>query len=216
MTVMALSTVLSTIAAAAGFGTNARFGVQVFSASGTFTRPSGVLSVTALVIAIGAGGGGAGTCTGAAANSAGSQGGTTSFGALASAAGGSGAVASTTSSTPNTPGTTGFAMGGPQTRLGGILGVGSYTIAGARGGVGFLGIGSGGDSAGAVTVTSNSDLTTSPGGNAGEVAIYFGTVSANETVTIGAGGTPGNSASGVTGTTGQKGQPGGVIVFYWW
>jgi len=196
--------------------TGARFGVQVFGATGTFTLPSGVTSVTAMVIAIGGGGGGASGASNAPAGvgTAGSTGGTTSFGSLASAVGGDGGVVGGPSNPINTGG---WALGNVGTRV--IVGANANTLVpGINGATGFWGLGSGGDS-GHANLAASSDVTGGASGNSGTVATYFGTVTASQTVTIGAGGTGGSAvaaAGGGSGMAGQKGAPGAVIVFYWW
>ena len=190
--------------------TGARFGIQVFSASGTFTMPSGVSSVTAMVICIGGGGGGCGGNETSTSGTAGTAGGTTSFGSLASAAGGSRGVTGGTAQE-----TDGYSLGSKGIRTGGFaMAIGD--LAGGFSGQGFLGIGSGGR-AGVSIVSGAADFFAPFGGNSGAVATYFGPVSANQTVTIGDGGAggAGGAASGAA-APGQKGSPGAVIVFYWW
>jgi hypothetical protein len=211
---------LSTVIQQAVELTGARFGVQMFTESGTFVMPSlpaGVTSITVMAICIGGGGGGAGPSFSDQANNAGGTGGTTSFGALVSALGGSGATASVAGAGINAQGTQGWSLGEPQLGSSTLYPI-IETLGPFQGGKGFLGIGSGGTSGRLTQRLASSAWATSPGANAGEVKTYFGAVTANQTVTIGAGGAAAmNTTSFSAGyAVGHKGDPGAVIVFYWW
>lgn len=178
----------------------ARFGVQVFAASGTFTLPPGVTAVTAMVICIGGGGAGGGYDAGAPR--VGGNGGTSSFGSLVSASGGTGGGGSNNPPSGGAPGTTnGYKSG--------AYGVSTTSfVPGPLGAVGFMGIASGGNGG-------NSNGIVGSGGSAasGAVGTYFGTVTANQAVTIGTGGA---IAGSPVETNGTNGAAGAVFVFYWW
>lgn len=122
----------------------ARFGVQVFTSNGTFQRPSGVSSVTAMAICVGGGGGGGGGYGNSAGTIAGggsgSSGGASSIGSLASASGGLGGDGGTASA-PNEQGVTGYQRGsfGRYARSESSPNV-SWVGSPTAGGGGFLGL----------------------------------------------------------------------------
>lgn len=197
----------------------ARSGIQMFTASGTFTMPSGVSSVTAMALGIGGGGGGASgkysDGGGTTAGADGSAGGTTTLGVLLSAAGGSPGKYNTANATS-----------GHQV---GARGFNSITAAfsgdargiHAPGGVGLLGFGTGGTGGSSVDINNpiaSISVLAGNGGNSGAPATYFGAISANQTVTIGAGGAKGLNAHSANAAVseGQDGASGFVIVLYWW
>jgi hypothetical protein len=75
------------------------------------------------------------------------------------------------------------------------------------------GLGAGGNGAPISGSGTSSRLGSGGGGGSGRIiTVYTATLSANQTVTIGAGGTAG---SGATGGNGTAGQPGCVGIWYW-
>lgn len=198
--------------------TGARFGVQVFTSSGTFQRPTGALSVTALAIIVGGGGGGGGggkgDGSGVTTGSDGNAGGssvfdTTSASGGAAGKGGASAAGANASSS-------GYQEGG-QGQIANMFDGTSYygSAPGGEGGKGFWGFGYGGrGGSGTVNNTNSNTPFSGNGGNSGAVNVFFGPVFSNVAVTVGARGTGGSAIANATG--GQPGSAGAVIVFYWW
>jgi hypothetical protein len=199
----------------------ARFGVQVFTSNGTFQRPSGVSSVTAMAICVGGGGGGGGGYGNSAgtlsSGGGGSNGGASSIGTLASASGGLGGDAGT-GAAPTEQGATGYQRGsfGRYARTESSPNV-SWVGSPSTGGRGLFGFGHGGEGGSAIIVNlAGATGSGGNGGNSGAVATYFGTISADESIAVGTGGAGG--MGGVFGTlgAGQRGAGGVVVIFYWW
>lgn len=191
--------------------------VQVFTASGTWNKPTGTNAVDVIVVGGGGGSGGAG-----AGATSGAAGGTSSFGAHASATGGGGgngssgservrysqapgAGASGDANFKGQPGgfsfsdgtTVGTATGGASIFAGGG---GLFGLSGTTNLPGTFGGGAGG--------VNNGTTVAGPGAGAGAAIKYITSgLGATETVTIGAGGTAGSGA-----TPGAAGGLGVVIV----
>lgn len=170
------------------FGGGSKF--QIFTSSGTWVCPAANTKVHVLCI----GGGGRGGFAGGGITIAG----TSSFGALVIATGGvSGSPASGV--TGGGGGTSGYCSGKSGTNS-----IATYQIGtGGKGGEGAFGFGSGGNGA-------ESDSTYvggSGGGASGFIETYSGTVSTNQTVTIGAG-------TAVAASRSTSGSNGAVLV--WW
>lgn len=195
---------------------NSRFGVQVFTESGTFIMPPNIPKVTVSGFIIGGGGGGQSGRgnNGDTTTNNGTAGTASSFDAV-TAAGGSGGGSGTTGANapqPITP--SGLVLPSATTSL--LWGLET------DGGPGLLGFGYGGK--GGVPYVTQTSGTTYPrsvaGGYSGEIKTIFQTVTANTTVTIGPGGAGGaeiiHSAGSGGGSAGQKGGTGFCILFYWW
>ncbi len=188
--------------------------VQVFTASGTWNKPTGTTAVEVWVVAGGGGGGGAG-----AGAADGSTGGASSFGAHASATGGTGGGSGTS---PKDGGLGGTGTGGSANFTGGGGsvsgqyggGAGGNSILGGGGAGVYPGSGNGngvaggdyggGGSGGDATASTNPGS----GGGGGGASYKFITsgLGATETVTVGAGGTGG--AGDATGGNGA----GGIVI----
>jgi hypothetical protein len=168
--------------------------LDVFTSSGTWTKPSGVTEVRVTVVGGGAGGGGSG-------GTAATNGGTSSFGAFCSATGGT-AVTSPVG---------GVGSGGDINIKGGS---GGGAGAGNHGGSGAGLSGGGGGANSAATVSNGGNYgggggggtTSVNGGGGGGCAIEVVTVTGNVTVTVGAGG------SAATGSTGAGSGAAGVVM----
>lgn len=190
--------------------------VQVFTASGTWTRPAGVVKVKAIPVAGGGGGGGAG-----AASTSGANGGNSSFGALVTATGGSGAAAA--GATVEGAGGAGGAGGGGDidytgqsggngildlsptvVNVGGDGGSSGYGY-GGRGlsdGSGANGVGYGSGGAGGAINAGASSAAAGGGGGGGSSSKFIDVKAlASETITVGAGGA-GGAGGGGDGTDG--------------
>lgn len=224
------------IALVAGGGGGGMFDRQVFTSSGTWTKPAGTNKVKIIVVA-----GGGGGCGLAAGNSvAGNTGGSSSFGSHASATGGGGGGGQTFY---------GEGSGGPSARaknsLGGIgsdgdenhrgqaggapsSGRSSGTVwaIGGNGGASHFGgggasladsapgnapdadgYGGGGGGAGVETTSSGAAHAWGGGGGGSAVKFIYTGIGSSETVTVGSGGSGGNSSN-----DGGNGAPGIVIV----
>ena len=169
------------------FGGGSKF--QIFTSSGTWVCPVANTKVHVLCI----GGGGRGGFVGGGTTTAG----TSSFGVLVTATGG-------VSGDPASGVTGGYGGSGYCSGKSGTDSIATYQIgAGGEGGKGAFGFGSGGHGA-EPTATS---VGGSGGGGSGFIKTYSGTVSTNQTVTVGAG-----TASAASRST--SGSDGAVLV--WW
>lgn len=214
-------------------------GVEVFTANGTFTVPSGVTTVW--VSAIGGGGGGAGGGggfgSGGGANASGSgggAGGTTSFGAHVSVNGGGGGSgggtglvvyenAGTVNGYPNAQGGRGGAVSGAngQPAVGLTQGIGGLRTTSP---FGSYGAGGAGGDGGAGTTTASDRYEGGGGGGAGGMSatpairteVTGLTPGGTVAVTIGSGGTAGTGGSS-TWNAGSNGGAGnaGVLIVEW-
>lgn len=174
-------------------GLGAGWRMQIFVTSGTWVCPEPDTEVSVIVIGGGQGGGGGTTGTSPAT---GSVGGASSFGALVTAPGGSRAAGD-----------------GAQRGQDGIGQSSTIGYVGTAGGAGVFGFGAGGAGGQIGWFSSASSRASGHGGNSGAVAFYQGTLSANQTVTVGTGGS-GSAGSSPAGANGQNGSDGAVIV-YW-
>jgi len=183
---------------------------QVFTSSGTWTKPANLLYADVQVV--GGGGGGGGANSGSSSGTNGSDGGTSSFGAHCSASGGGGGQKGGNPAYGGvyTGGAGGSGSGGNVNITGGDGGSGdssSYSSYGGAGGASFFG-GGGRNSNAGIAYGSGGGA----GGNAGHGGAggYSQKIVANaylgstETVTIGSGGsgTSGNSINGGAGKAG--------------
>lgn len=171
---------------------------QVFTASGTWTKPAGLKYVRVKLV----GGGGPGQSMTKASTST-TNGGSTSFGSHLSATGG------------NVDGTSGIGSSGNINYKGqrGVRnsGGGSASSVGGIGGASFLGAGTNYGGGGMGGDSNSSGNTGGGGGGAGggsEKTIVAATLGSTETVTVGAGGVASPSDT----NPGEAGGPGVVIV----
>jgi hypothetical protein len=172
------------------------FTVQVFTSSGTWSKPTGISA--ALIWVNGGGGGSRG------ASGDGGTGGTTSFGAHCSATGGSGGT--------STVGGTGGAGSGGDVNLSGAKGTLATGTNGPGGGspgpfggapANNDGTGYAGNAYGGGGVTGGgSSYGCGAGGGASMKRVAAGSLGATETVTIGAAGAAGAGANGFAGAAG--------------
>jgi hypothetical protein len=182
--------------------------VQVFTASGTWTKPAGLKYAIVEVVGGGQGGGGQ-------SQEAGNAGGTTSFGSIISATGGDSGVGGVGSSGDinvgggdgaiQPHGTGSGAVGGSGGSS--VLGGGGRGTSGSTAGLNGKNYGGGGGGGG----SSSSGAIGGGGGGAGGYSrklVLASALGSTETVTIGAGGT-GTTNSG---RTGGNGAPGVCIV----
>lgn len=199
--------------------------IQTFTASGTYTKSSGVRAI--LVELVGGGGGGGGS--GSAGGSDGGAGGTTSFGVHCSATGGGGGSLGTgAGGSPGSSGGIGISGNINQKGGGGGSGSGDATsvASGGAGGSSYFGGGGQGRAAGNVGIAGgvnsggggsgaggNIAIAGGGGGGAGGYSKKFITtgIGATETVTIGTAGTAGTA--GTSGFTGGVGSLGIVAVY---
>jgi len=178
---------------------------QLFTASGTFTVPSGITAVKVTFIGSGGGGGGGGSYASTSPGGSGTSGGTSSFGSYISATGGTFGTGGYgvscgcgTVPVTGTSGTRGGNTGATYSIAYPVVTNASYVPygAGGGGGGGTSGFGSGGSGGGGgYGVTNITGLTSG------------GTV----TVTIGAGGT-GGTAAGAGASAGAAGVKGAFLV----
>lgn len=152
--------------------------VQVFTASGTWTKPTGLKWAKVTVV----GGCGGGTSTSGAPGA----GGTSSFGSHCSATGGGGGVTS-----GNGAGGSGGTGSGGDLNVSGQNGDTSTTSSSTHGGMSAFGLGRAG------TATSSGGVTGGGGGGAMKY-ILAANLGATETVNVGAAGSNGSGSSGNT------------------
>lgn len=190
--------------------------VQVFTATGTYTKTTG--AITAIVKLVGSGGGGAGS--GSAGGGTGGTPTANTFGAILTANGGVGGVFQA-----GTGSAGGTASGANIANLQGGAGQGlqvsgaSYVLGGI-GGNSYFGGGAAAPAASATGITAGANTgaggsggsgngsTTAPGsgGGAGAYCEHFWTIASPQTVTLNNGGTGGTAGtSGVAGGAGAKG-----------
>jgi len=183
---------------------------QIFTSSGTFTKPSGISRVYLLMV--GGGGGGGGSLCGVGYNTAGGAGGSSTFGALATAPGGSG----------GNPGY--FDGGGYHNGGGGAGGACSWyglsitALAGTSGSGASLGVGPHSNFYSPYSGSGGNGSSVgggyASGGGGGGGGYFEGSVdiSGNISVTVGSGGT-----GGITYGCGSDGSPGtqGFVLVRW-